>query len=65
MVPFISAEKLPEFVCNSDDYCSGHGFCNASKLCQCENDWDSKPDCSGNNPRIFCRQTEKLNNELF
>ena len=36
-----------EFICNDNAQCNGHGDCN-DEQCDCDNDWSSQPDCSGN-----------------
>ena len=36
-----------EFNCNDNAQCNGHGDCNDGQ-CDCDSDWSSKVDCSGN-----------------
>ena len=36
-----------EFICNDNAQCNGHGDCDDGQ-CNCESDWNVKPDCSGN-----------------
>ena len=35
------------YVCFIDDDCNSHGICNDG-TCNCDSDWNVKPDCSGN-----------------
>ena len=37
------------FICTDNSQCNGHGSCDDAGLgCDCDNDWNSLPDCSGN-----------------
>ena len=36
-----------EFICNDNAQCNGHGDCN-DEQCDCDSDWSSQVDCSGN-----------------
>ena len=36
-----------EFICNDNAQCNGHGDCNDGQ-CDCDSDWSSHVDCSGN-----------------
>ena len=38
-----------EFFCANDAQCNGHGDCDIEGgQCNCDNDWNALPDCSGN-----------------
>ena len=37
------------FICTGDVDCNSHGFCNVNNgQCDCDSNWDTWPDCSGN-----------------
>ena len=38
---------IAEFICNDNAQCNGHGDCNDGQ-CDCDSDWSSQVDCSGN-----------------
>ena len=47
---------IAEFICNDNAQCNGHGDCDDGQ-CNCESEWNVKPDCSGNihcNTVILC-----------
>ena len=38
-----------EFFCANEAQCNGHGDCDIEGgQCNCDNDWNALPDCSGN-----------------
>ena len=37
------------FICADNFHCNGHGSCDDDNgQCDCDSDWSSQPDCSGN-----------------
>ena len=38
-----------DFICTDNSHCNGHGSCDKENgQCDCDSDWSSQPDCSGN-----------------
>ena len=38
---------IPDFKCEITEDCQGHGICDGSGKCICNDNWNSKADCSG------------------
>ena len=55
-----------EFVCNNNAQCNGHGECK-DEQCDCDSDWSSQVDCSGNitSPSFNMYTKSLVNTNLF